>query len=1267
VAGRSFPSCSSAFSHVGLLCHTSSYNFEQTSIYRAKLLSDLLDIPFVTGHYGPRYSLTSFIGTLNRFDVSIHLRCASLAMNDQWQSKEAGRSTNVASPSGPKPFLIRPSLQDAIRPGTVASRIQSIQKLASPSPPRSHPPPISITRGEDSRTGFGRRVSNRFGKPALVNTNPDEELHMETVFHSYLGMDTPRVTHQQRHAISSHRTKYARSPGINGQIISDGMKTRMQHDAAVPWGALSRSHRTRSMCRHAMSLEPDMQTESSFSRTEAFNPAECSGFRSDDDEARNLKLYRWNIESRPQDTINSAASNATTSTIRRQSVRDLFKDFGIERPAGLVSRGQSYEVEETFKQAREKRLCHACLRINTRFSITCSRCSHKLCFQCDELSPLPGSREKKASGNKKHEHRGKGQASKENWIRHRGLLKESNFQTIETQKRSSQETLKPRTKVPDEQHVDLFASQKNLSPTLKEEKSLLDEPSAMPFRIESQVPSHVKDSPFLIADQLASSRSLASHQAEFPAKDSANNDLDNQTAQIYRLKDLERQQGISSSSGGNQCNSQTCRATHRGHQPYKHALSCEKRHRYVHNHTDEGYSADTSGVEDANHVHSKLLSHTTEHRGWHSHKAKATPGLAHVSGPSDLDSKLSGEQVSEFVECRGYPRTGHSHLGSPVSSGIIGECQHCLHDCHCDSCKSAYHSVRCCVHGDHQAKVHHHLTPKKWGSLKSEISSTAVKPNASSKSALYKSMAVDSPTPELKVCTEQKFATVASQATKCSARQKEQSEKPQTIKRPSLSKAIHSSPKVDNVTKPPTPPPWEVSPRKHSILGIVKLERWQEKKREDSENVSSVKAPGDPVPSNERLASPPTSTCDEEVPEDSCSNFHDQLTTSRYDREHEHSNAHRQIYRRPSIRSIVEKSPRPANTGPPLRMKALSPSSRRASRRLSALFQLQEKTSVPLLNQKLLEHQEELRRNSTRKDCEDKLEGVVKKLERFDLGNEHRESDRNFRAKEKETARVGYNKRGGQKEAAEKTRNRRSNEKNKAEIFTDPSPEEKLPASTAQRSQKESDLKNIAKDSLEPYFWDKARGRSDSKLKFHETERVEKTRNMARDEQGKAKTVRNEELVGEETSFRTCNKTLDEGARAETVIKKRPGLNDRVEIVGSGDTGTARKKAWEIRLIDRWPSPVCVNDGPVEQHPQADCEVASREKSSLSPPLEWDRELSPTETEEHNCVWKARLMELEQIEGLGIHGVTVLLHLDRREDVIFGATEWKGGELKRED
>ena len=118
-------------------------------------------------------------------------------MNYQWRSPGKGRFAYVDSP-----VPIRSSLQDAIRPGTVASRIESLQKLASPSPPRSHPPPISITRGEDSRIGFGRRINSRFGNPALQNTNPDEEPHNETACHSFLGLNTPRVTHEEQHDIS---------------------------------------------------------------------------------------------------------------------------------------------------------------------------------------------------------------------------------------------------------------------------------------------------------------------------------------------------------------------------------------------------------------------------------------------------------------------------------------------------------------------------------------------------------------------------------------------------------------------------------------------------------------------------------------------------------------------------------------------------------------------------------------------------------------------------------------------------------------------------------------------------------------------------------------------------------------------------------------------------------------------------------------------------------------------------------------------------------
>jgi hypothetical protein len=78
----------------------------------------------------------------------------------------------------------------------------------------------------------------------------------------------------------------------------------------------------------------------------------------------------------------------------------------------------------------------------------------------------------------------------------------------------------------------------------------------------------------------------------------------------------------------------------------------------------------------------------------HTHQCEPQPGYA----------------PTEPVECHGYPRTGHHHAraNSPATSGIVGVCQHCLDDCQCESCQSAEHSVRCCVHESHTPMVHHH-------------------------------------------------------------------------------------------------------------------------------------------------------------------------------------------------------------------------------------------------------------------------------------------------------------------------------------------------------------------------------------------------------------------------------------------------------------------------------------------------------------------------------------------------------------------------------
>lgn len=68
---------------------------------------------------------------------------------------------------------------------------------------------------------------------------------------------------------------------------------------------------------------------------------------------------------------------------------------------------------------------------------------------------------------------------------------------------------------------------------------------------------------------------------------------------------------------------------------------------------------------------------------------------------------------SKPIRCKGYPRTGHIAHKSPNSSGVVGECQHCLDDCQCEACQSTHHSVRCCIHEDHKAVPHHHRTSRR--------------------------------------------------------------------------------------------------------------------------------------------------------------------------------------------------------------------------------------------------------------------------------------------------------------------------------------------------------------------------------------------------------------------------------------------------------------------------------------------------------------------------------------------------------------------------
>ncbi|KAG4442628.1 hypothetical protein IFR05_001884 [Cadophora sp. M221] len=248
---------------------------------------------------------------------------------------------NRLSPGPSFTVRIRKGSRDAIPHGAVASRVKLLQSLKEPQPTKPGSPTPKRTR-EDSRSGFGRRVSRRFGNPAIQSAQPDETPRVDSR-HSFLGLNVVRTNHEEEHACADPTIQYSRSPGINGQI-DQGADARKQYDAASPWGALSRTKSVRTVSHRGHSPDLDVLKEIDSLGNHTRYMTQTSIFPSTA-KKDNAGMYRHQVKPRRSKFIDSEASIATTSTIRRQNVRDLFDDYGIQRPAGLASREVSQDLD----------------------------------------------------------------------------------------------------------------------------------------------------------------------------------------------------------------------------------------------------------------------------------------------------------------------------------------------------------------------------------------------------------------------------------------------------------------------------------------------------------------------------------------------------------------------------------------------------------------------------------------------------------------------------------------------------------------------------------------------------------------------------------------------------------------------------------------------------------------------------------------------------------------------------------------------------------
>ncbi|RDW83280.1 hypothetical protein BP5796_04771 [Coleophoma crateriformis] len=237
----------------------------------------------------------------------------------KWPSPPPARATSYGSQSTASPFSLRRLPEHAIPTGTVASRVQhlqSLQKSASSGSPGSN---AQITDTGPSRTNSGRRVSSQFGQPATRSARPDEEPQVQNG-HSYLGHRTSRSNHREEHAFTGSKPPSQRP--ASSQTARIGYT-----DDNSPWSTPTR--RRVSAYRNALR---------DYSRQEMDRITET-----DSQYGVHVDLP---AEYDQVGTVTSRVNNGSSTNGRRESVREMFRQYGIERPAALMSSTDPSHLDE---------------------------------------------------------------------------------------------------------------------------------------------------------------------------------------------------------------------------------------------------------------------------------------------------------------------------------------------------------------------------------------------------------------------------------------------------------------------------------------------------------------------------------------------------------------------------------------------------------------------------------------------------------------------------------------------------------------------------------------------------------------------------------------------------------------------------------------------------------------------------------------------------------------------------------------------------------
>ncbi|KAF7948950.1 hypothetical protein EAE96_008129 [Botrytis aclada] len=729
-------------------------------------------------------------------------------MNYPWRPA-AVRNIHVDSAAS-KPSLPsdRPSRNLPITVGTVASRILLLQKLAgnqknktppkipsrfpqirstsktrrerssksphrSRSPPRIRPP--LDRRRENSRSSFGRRPTNLFGNPASRNSQPSEQLQTATN-HSFLGLRTPRSNHDEGHARAGNGGVLG-VDGDGGSSVSGLRGLGRGDEMGSGWAPIGDNLKVsrKDQGRRTAGLKGDfnrgVQTfGDKYSSRQAPSTAQLSF-----EQNRTLNSRRQKEEIRRDEMSNSEVSIRTASTLRRQSVRDLFDKHGIERPPGFAS--SEVEREEINKPQRH-RVCHVCMWIHDKNENTCWKCGHRLCKACDRLLPFSSGGKDASFGYDRVISVDRKEASKPvHYVTtprpSKGqILKQSLSRPLPVSIQKIKEEVNPTEPFPSFYPKNALPQHSKPGPGLDSKnygplqscpgifKSERPQKLSNKFEETSQenpmLPTPNSPCQYVASERRSESKSLESHDCRCKSCQQANHGsfvCRHSTSQsLARSEDIVAMDGRYVADSINDENiyrsysypdsSKTSQPSMRLYRLLNGSVHRAIRLSHESNHGKIPWTSmrsDPFSNDKIRRTTQPTYRFNRRSRTENTQESESAyrmfngstyqpvqPSFTSDNGKNSkllnnyypfLNNSKHGKRSrygSDYVECRGYPRTGHGHCDrSPVSSGILGDCQHCIDDCECSACQSTVHSVRCCTNEVHKPMIHLHRSPAK--------------------------------------------------------------------------------------------------------------------------------------------------------------------------------------------------------------------------------------------------------------------------------------------------------------------------------------------------------------------------------------------------------------------------------------------------------------------------------------------------------------------------------------------------------------------------